>query len=306
MKLNIPLVVIITTLSLCSHGAQAEDIAASADLWIRELNGSPYEYDGISVWSSASPDGARRYGLIEFDLSSLHGNTITEASLQLYSAVHSWSDYYTPIKQKAHVINCATGTPLSALNWGIYMSEKDAGKIALETLGAYDLPAADSDPAQQNAYLDSAASADDLAQIQAAVDNAGKFSLVFIAVEDGTDYGQSWGDGDVAWSGGVPLLHLELLTTLAYAPAPSNNAVDVGPNVTLTWRPGQDVISHHIYFGTDYTQVSNADDPYSLPGQGTQLLGNETFVPSAPLAYETTYFWRIDEVSNSGTTKGNV
>ena len=304
IKLTILLFLIVATLFFCSYGVQAEDMAATAELWIRESSGIPYENDGISVWSSVSPDGARRYGLIEFDLSSLHGNTISDATLRLYSAVHGWSDYEKPIKQKAYVIDCSTGTSLSALNWSTYMSEKDSGKIALETLGAYDLPPANTDPTQQGAYLDSAAAPEDLSLIQMAIDSADKFCLVLIAVEDGTDYGQTW--GDAALLGLAPILHLELLTTLAYAPTPSNNAVDVGLNVTLTWQPGQDAISHNIYFGTDYNQVNNATDPYTFPGQGNQLLGNESFVPSSTLAYETPYFWRIDEVSNSGTPKGNI
>ncbi len=70
---------------------------------------------------------------------------MVSAKLQLYSAVHGWSDYRTPIRQHAAVIDCSSGTALSALDWATYISEKDADKVALETLGRYDLPAADGD-----------------------------------------------------------------------------------------------------------------------------------------------------------------
>ncbi len=281
------------------------DFETLNEIWIREsYPDTTYDGDGVSVWSSASPDGARRYGLIEFDLSSLASGVIAEATLRLYSAVHGWSDYSKPIKQSAAVIDCSSGAALSSLDWNTYFSEKDAGKIVLESLGAYNLPPASTDPSQQGAYLDSVASVADLALLQSAIDGEGKFCLVLIADEDGTDYGQTW--GDAVLFGLTPILHIKMRTEQAYAPTPNNEAIDIMRQTSLSWEPGLDAISHDIYFGADYTQVYDAADPYTLPGRGNQLLGQETYTPAAPLEYDTTYYWRIDEVSAAGTTKGEI
>jgi hypothetical protein len=61
----------------------------------------------------------------------------------------------------------------------------------------------------------------------------------------------------------------------------------------LSWTPGHDAISHDVYFGISYpppfihNQISTTFDP------GT-------------MAYRTTHYWRIDEVSDSGVTAGDV
>lgn len=176
------------------------EIGSSADHWIREISpDTVYNDDGISVWSTSKGD--RRYGLVEFDLSSLAGTTIDGAKLGLYSAVHRYSDYRTPILQSAFVI----AGPIDSLTWNSYMAGQDAGKLSLETLGAYNLPAPSEDPAQQNAYMYSFASTADLALIQVAINGSGRLSLVLIA-DEGAAYGRSWGDGDAAWSGPAPVL----------------------------------------------------------------------------------------------------
>ena len=277
-----------------SGSAQMLEFEATAGLWVREIKPTTvYDNDGVTVWSTSKGD--RRYRLIEFDLSGVAGGIVVSAKLQLYSAVHGWSDYRTPIRQHAAVIDCSSGTAPSVLDWATYISEKDADKVALETLGRYDLPAADGDPLQQNAYVDSAGSSADVALIQAAVDGDGKFCLVLIADESGA-YGQFWGDGDGNWSGPAPNLHIELLSSQAYAPDPYDDAAGISRDVVLRWRPGMDAALHNIYFGTDFEQVKNAADPHAPPGQGAQLLGNETFVPSElSLNYDTTYYWRSDE-----------
>ncbi|MBN2375058.1 MAG: hypothetical protein JXD22_01560 [Sedimentisphaerales bacterium] len=281
------------------------DFESVSDVFVRQtFPDLTYEDDGISIWSSVSPDGGKRYGLVEFDLSSLTGEEVAVATLQLYSAVHSWSDYFTPIKQSAYIIDCSSGTGLSSLTWNSYMSEKDTGKVTLETLGSYDLPAADTDPSQQNAYVDSVANAADLSLIQSVIDGDGKLCVVFIAEEDGTNYGQSW--GDVVLMGLAPNLQIQVLSELSYSPTPSDGCVSVARNASMTWQPGIDAISHNIYLGTSYEQVLNAGDPFTLPGRGNQLLGNEAYTPPVPFDYDTTYFWRIDEVSNAGTTKGMI
>jgi len=79
----------------------------------------------------------------------------------------------------------------------------------------------------------------------------------------------------------------------ATSPGPANGATYVATNADLSWTAGERTTSHDVYFGT------------SSPGtfQGNQA--GTTFDPGT-LAYETTYYWRIDEKNAAGTTTGQV
>jgi hypothetical protein len=76
-------------------------------------------------------------------------------------------------------------------------------------------------------------------------------------------------------------------------PSPANAAADVDINADLSWSAGSGATTHDVYFGT------------SSPGafQGNQAA--TTFDPGA-MAYDTTYYWRIDEINVGGTTTGTV
>ena len=88
------------------------------------------------------------------------------------------------------------------------------------------------------------------------------------------------------------------LTTQGAAenPEPSNSAHNVGMNPILRWTPKENGFSHQIYFGTDKEAVRGADTG-SSEYKGTQIPGAEKFDPGI-LSWNTTYYWRIDEVSN--------
>lgn len=81
----------------------------------------------------------------------------------------------------------------------------------------------------------------------------------------------------------------------AYAahPKPADSATSVSIAPVLSWTPGAASISHDVYFGT-------ADTP--------TFIGNQTDSTYEPgtLAENTTYFWQIDGVNDSGTTVGNT
>ncbi|MHC4620916.1 MAG: fibronectin type III domain-containing protein, partial [Planctomycetota bacterium] len=79
----------------------------------------------------------------------------------------------------------------------------------------------------------------------------------------------------------------------ASSPSPASAATDVDINANLSWTAGSGAASHDVYFGT------------SSPGsfQGNQAA--TTFDPST-MAYDTTYYWRIDEINAGGTTTGAV
>ena len=82
----------------------------------------------------------------------------------------------------------------------------------------------------------------------------------------------------------------------ASAPAPGHGAAGISIGVTLTWSAGSGATSHDVYFGTSQTLG---------PGD---FAGNQAGTSYAPgsLAYGSTYFWRIDERNDSGTTTGDV
>ena len=79
-------------------------------------------------------------------------------------------------------------------------------------------------------------------------------------------------------------------------PNPSDGAVDITQTPILTWSPGVYAASHEVYFGTDPDAVRNATTA-SSEYKGTKALGDESYDPGK-LAWEATYYWRIDEVNN--------
>jgi len=80
------------------------------------------------------------------------------------------------------------------------------------------------------------------------------------------------------------------------SPVPSNGATDVKHTQILKWSPGDNAASHQVYFGTDKDAVRNANT--GLPEyKGSRDLGSESYDPGT-LEWDTTYYWRIDEVNN--------
>jgi hypothetical protein len=116
------------------------------------------------------------------------------------------------------------------------------------------------------------------------------------------------GGGDhcqVAWQGpGIPERVIIAGTYLspykpltAYGANPSNLAAGISQVPTLEWKPGLQAASHEVYFGTDANAVANATKA-SPEYKGARTIGQENFVPGQ-LAWESTYYWRIDEVNNA-------
>jgi hypothetical protein len=101
--------------------------------------------------------------------------------------------------------------------------------------------------------------------------------------------------------GGTPQasLSLQLLPNSsgqASNPSPVYGAVDVYPNVVLSWTSGLNAISHNVYFGPDINDML----PVSI-----QQTVNE--IQLGTLDFEVTYYWRIDEVDSDGEIiTGNV
>jgi hypothetical protein len=86
---------------------------------------------------------------------------------------------------------------------------------------------------------------------------------------------------------------------------PSNGAVNVSHRATLSWNPGETAASHDVYFGTDADAVKNADTS-SPEYKGNRPLDSESYDPGQ-LEWDTTYYWRVDEIEDGGTIQtGNV
>jgi hypothetical protein len=81
--------------------------------------------------------------------------------------------------------------------------------------------------------------------------------------------------------------------TKAANPCPAGGDVNVPVTATLSWTKGTDVVSHDVYFGT-----------FNPPA----FYGNQTTTAFTPnvLNFNTTYYWRIDEVTNSDTITGDL
>jgi len=81
-------------------------------------------------------------------------------------------------------------------------------------------------------------------------------------------------------------------------PNPADEAVEVRPDVILSWTPGANAVSHDVYFGRE-----NPGHPVSLAFMGNQEM--PIFDPDPDwLDGGTTYFWRIDEVNSNGKRIG--
>ena len=82
----------------------------------------------------------------------------------------------------------------------------------------------------------------------------------------------------------------------AITPFPTNGALAQSISTNLFWTDGGGAISYDVYFGT--TNVPGAPEL-----QGNQT--NRTFEPGE-LAYDTTYYWRIDAKNTASTTEGDI
>ena len=97
-------------------------------------------------------------------------------------------------------------------------------------------------------------------------------------------------DATIRW------LTRSVLPTVAKAPSPADTATDVPRDVVLGWDPGESADTHDVYLGTsfdDVNEASRADPRGVLVGSGHDA---NSYAPGL-LEYDTTYYWRIDEVN---------
>lgn len=78
---------------------------------------------------------------------------------------------------------------------------------------------------------------------------------------------------------------------MAQIAVPANGATGQSRAVVLSWTAGTTAASHNVYFGTDSTPDADVGS--------SEYIGNQagvTYDPTGLLEYNTTYYWRIDEV----------
>ncbi len=90
-------------------------------------------------------------------------------------------------------------------------------------------------------------------------------------------------------------------TGQAIYPIPSDDARIVPADMMLDWVAGPGAVSHDVYIGTDRAAVANAAKA-SAEYKGST---NRSPFDPGPLQEGTTYYWRVDEVSDR-TIKGNI
>ncbi|MFH1715752.1 MAG: LamG-like jellyroll fold domain-containing protein, partial [Planctomycetota bacterium] len=94
---------------------------------------------------------------------------------------------------------------------------------------------------------------------------------------------------------------------MAWDLRPTNGRIlEVDSVSAVSWMPGDKASQHDVYFGTGAETVTGADDSDGTGAyRGRQSA--TTYRPPEGFDWGTTYFWRIDELNNDGTTtKGRV
>jgi hypothetical protein len=97
------------------------------------------------------------------------------------------------------------------------------------------------------------------------------------------------------WKGNIWDFSIQPYT--AYDPDPADGAASIAVDSRLNWMAGFGAKLHHVYFGDNFDDVSNA--------AGNPPWGSTTYDPG-PLGLAKTYYWRVDEFDAIETHKGNV
>jgi hypothetical protein len=135
---------------------------------------------------------------------------------------------------------------------------------------------------------------------------------------DSLEHIVSWnGDSYIGmYSGQVVRVRFEMQNAKLYAfefghicagvadnPSPADGAEGVAPDAELGWSAGVGAAEHHLFFGTDSDQVSEAN---LAVWKGALPVEANSYDPCGLLELGTTYYWRIDEVNDGNQVRGDV
>ena len=85
---------------------------------------------------------------------------------------------------------------------------------------------------------------------------------------------------------------------MASAPNPADGQTEVDRDAVLRWLPAETAVLHDVYFGVDFNDVNDAD-PTDMTGIYRGRQDAAFYNPDEILQWETTYYWRIDEVNDT-------
>ena len=87
----------------------------------------------------------------------------------------------------------------------------------------------------------------------------------------------------------------------ASSPNPPDGALHEDTWINLSWRPGDFAVSHDVYLGDHFDEVSNGTGDTFRGNQNTTfyVAGFAGFAYPEGLVPGTTYYWRIDEVNDA-------
>ncbi|MHC4500129.1 MAG: LamG domain-containing protein, partial [Planctomycetota bacterium] len=123
--------------------------------------------------------------------------------------------------------------------------------------------------------------------------NSNPSAFFFGRIDDFRAYNHALSEQELEW-----LANDITDPNFASEPNPRDGAHDVCPGVKLYWTAGDNAVDHNVYFGTGLSDVNASATAY-LSHYGSNSI-------SPPLDYETTYYWRIDEVGATEVWKGYI
>lgn len=132
----------------------------------------------------------------------------------------------------------------------------------------------------------------------------GGVEVKYVVITAGKTDG-NWGDINY----GLSEIRFEGTTNFATQPSPAENQTNVSPQTQLKWLAGNNAKAHDIYIGTDKNAVTKASrSAHSNIIDFAQATAESQYKPSSAFEFDATYYWRVDEVDNSGKPawKGRV
>jgi hypothetical protein len=87
-------------------------------------------------------------------------------------------------------------------------------------------------------------------------------------------------------------------------PSPEDAATDLRRDPTLVWKRGTNIETHNIYIGTNFSDVNDATEDVH-PNVIFAQSDVNNFTPGN-LEFDTTYYWRVDEVNGTDIWRGPV
>lgn len=97
--------------------------------------------------------------------------------------------------------------------------------------------------------------------------------------------------GGIVQRYGLSEVRFMAIPASARLPQPADNATDVDPRSTLSWRTGRNAAKHQVYLSTDVNEVRS----------GVALVGTVSeseFDAGGVLALGQTYYWKVNEVND--------